>query len=233
MKSGLFVNVCHYQQMSQEKKQRAARAALEFIEDDMVVGIGSGSTVNCFIEELAHIRHRIDGAVASSVATETRLRQHKIPIIDLNSVTELSVYIDGADEATRHLQLTKGGGGALTQEKITAAVSDRFICIVDDTKMVDVLGTFPLPVEVIPMARSYVGREIVKLGGQPLLRENFITDNTNVILDVHNLSIVNPVELEQQLNQIVGVVTSGLFARRRADLLLVADERQVTQLSQS
>ena len=216
--------------MSQEKKQRVARAALEFIEDDMVVGVGTGSTVNCFIDELARIRHRIDAAVASSVATEARLRQHNISIIDLNGVRELSVYVDGADEATRHLQLIKGGGGALTREKITAAVSNRFICIVDDTKMVDVLGSFPLPVEVIPMARSYVAREIVKLGGQPVLRENFSTDNGNVILDVHNLSIVNPVEMEGRINEIVGVVTNGLFARRRADLLLVADDRQVVRL---
>ncbi len=216
--------------MSQEKKQRVARAALEFIEDDMVVGVGTGSTVNCFIDELARIRHRIDAAVASSVATEARLRQHNIPIIDLNGVRELSVYVDGADEATRHLQLIKGGGGALTREKIAAAVSNRFICIVDDTKMVDVLGSFPLPVEVIPMARSYVAREIVKLGGQPVLRENFSTDNGNVILDIHNLSIVNPVEMEGRINEIVGVVTNGLFARRRADLLLVADDRQVVRL---
>ena len=216
--------------MSQEKKQRVARAALEFIEDDMVVGVGTGSTVNCFIDELARIRHRIDAAVASSVATEARLRQHNIPIIDLNGVRELSVYVDGADEATRHLQLIKGGGGALTREKIAAAVSNRFICIVDDTKMVDVLGSFPLPVEVIPMARSYVAREIVKLGGQPVLRENFSTDNGNVILDIHNLSIVHPVEMEGRINEIVGVVTNGLFARRRADLLLVADDRQVVRL---
>ena len=217
--------------MSQEKKQRVARAALEFIEDDMVVGVGTGSTVNCFIEELARIRHRIDGAVASSVATQTLLRQANIPIVDLNGVRELPVYVDGADEATRHLQLIKGGGGALTREKITAAVSDRFICIIDDTKMVDVLGAFPLPVEVIPMARSHVAREIVKLGGQPMIREDFVTDNGNVILDVHNLSIVNPAELEQQLDGIVGVVTNGLFARRRADLLLVADDAQVSRLS--
>ena len=216
--------------MSQEKKQRVARAAIEYIEDDMVVGVGTGSTVNCFIDELAQIRHRIDGAVASSVATETRLRQHNIPIMDLNGVRDLAVYVDGADEATRHLQLIKGGGGALTREKITAAVSVKFICIVDDTKMVDVLGAFPLPVEVIPMARSYVAREIVKLGGQPVLREDFVTDNGNVILDVHNLSILNPAELEQQLNQVVGVVTNGLFAIRRADLLLVADDQGVTSL---
>lgn len=216
--------------MSQEKKQRAARAAIEFVEDNMLVGVGTGSTVNCFIDELAQIKHRIDGAVASSVATETRLRQHNIPVLDLNGVGELSVYIDGADEATRHLQLIKGGGGALTREKITAAVSNRFICIVDDTKLVDVLGAFPLPVEVIPMARSYVAREIVKLGGQPVLRQDFITDNGNVILDVHNLSIINPIELEQAIDEIVGVVTNGLFAKRSADLLLVADDKQVTRL---
>ena len=216
--------------MSQEKKQRAARAALEFIEDDMVVGVGTGSTVNCFIEELARIKHRIDAAVASSVATETLLRQHGIPLVDLNGVRELALYVDGADEATRHLHLIKGGGGALTREKITAAVSDRFVCIVDDTKLVDVPGAFPLPVEVIPMARSHVAREIVKLGGQPVLREGFTTDNGNVILDVHNLSILNPVELEQHLNQITGVVTNGLFAQRRADLLLVADAQQVKVL---
>ena len=216
--------------MSQEKKQRVARAAIELVEDNMLVGVGTGSTVNCFIDELAQIKHRIDGAVASSVATETRLRQHNIPMLDLNGVSELSVYIDGADEATRHLQLIKGGGGALTREKITAAVSNRFICIVDDTKMVDVLGEFPLPVEVIPMARSYVAREIVKLGGQPVLRQDFITDNGNVVLDVHNLSIINPIELEQAIDEIVGVVTNGLFAKRRADLLLVADDNQVTRL---
>ena len=216
--------------MSQEKKQRVASAALELVEDDMVVGVGTGSTVNCFIEELARIKHRIDAAVASSVATETLLRQHGIPLADLNGVRELALYVDGADEATRHLHLIKGGGGALTREKITAAVSDRFICIVDDTKMVDVLGAFPLPIEVIPMARSHVAREIVKLGGQPVLREGFTTDNGNIILDAHNLSILNPVELEQQLNQITGVVTNGLFAKRGADLLLVADAQQVRTL---
>ena len=216
--------------MSQEKKQRVARAAMEFIEDDVLVGVGSGSTVNCFIDELAGIRHRIDGAVASSTATEQRLRARNVPVVDLNGAGELPVYVDGADEALRSLQLIKGGGGALTREKIVAAASRRFICIVDDSKLVDVLGGFPLPVEVIPMARSYVAREIVRLGGQPALREGVTTDNGNVILDVHNLSILNPSELEAQLNGLAGVVASGLFARRRADLLLVADERQVTRL---
>ncbi len=217
--------------MSQEKKQRAARAALDYIEDDMIVGVGTGSTVNCFIDELAQIKHRIDGAVASSIATEVRLNQHRIPIVDLNGVRDLSVYVDGADEATRHLQLIKGGGGALTREKITAAVSEKFICIVDDSKLVDVLGTFPLPIEVIPMARSHVAREILKLGGQPVLRQGFTTDNGNIILDVHNLSILNPTELEQHLNQIVGIVTNGLFAIRRADMLLVASDRRVISLA--
>ncbi len=217
--------------MSQEKKQRAARAALDYIEDDMIVGVGTGSTVNCFIDELAQIKHRIDGAVASSIATEVRLSQHRIPLVDLNGVRDLSVYVDGADEATRHLQLIKGGGGALTREKITAAVSEKFICIVDDSKLVDVLGTFPLPIEVIPMARSHVAREILKLGGQPVLREGFTTDNGNIILDVHNLSILNPTELEQHINQIVGVVTNGLFAIRRADMLLVASDRRVISLA--
>ena len=217
--------------MSLEKKQRAARAALDYIEDDTIVGVGTGSTVNCFIDELAAIKHRIDGAVASSIATEVRLRQHKIPVVDLNGVRELAIYVDGADEATRHLQLIKGGGGALTREKITAAASEKFICIVDDSKLVDVLGTFPLPVEVIPMARSYVAREIIKLGGQPVLREGVTTDNGNVVLDVHNLTILNPSELEQQLNQLTGVVTNGLFATRRADLLLVATDRRVISLA--
>ena len=217
--------------MSLEKKQRAARAALDYIEDDTIVGVGTGSTVNCFIDELAEIKHRIDGAVASSIATEVRLRQHKIPVVDLNGVRELAIYVDGADEATRHLQLIKGGGGALTREKITAAVSEKFICIVDDTKLVDVLGAFPLPIEVIPMARSHVAREIIKLGGQPVLREGVTTDNGNIILDVHNLTILNPSELEQQLNQLTGLVTNGLFTTRRADLLLVATDRRVISLS--
>ena len=216
--------------MNRDKKQRVAQAAMEFVEDDMVVGVGTGSTVNCFIDELAAIRHRIEGAVASSVATAERLKQRNVPLLSLNSVNGLPVYVDGADEATRHLQLIKGGGGALTREKIAAAASDRFICIVDDTKIVDVLGAFPLPVEVIPMAQSYVAREMLKLGGQPVLRQGFTTDNGNVILDVHNLSIINPVELEQKIDEITGVVTNGLFAKRRADALLIADDNQVIKL---
>lgn len=216
--------------MSLDKKTRAARAALAFVEDGMVVGVGTGTTVNCFIDELAGIRRRIDGAVASSEATAQRLRQRQVPVFDLNGVNELSIYIDSADEATRHLQLLKGGGGALTREKIAAAVSDRFICIVDDSKMVDVLGTFPLPVEVIPMARSYAARELVKLGGQPVLREGGPTDNGNVILDVHHLSITDPTRLEKRIDEITGVVSNGLFAKRPADTLLVADDQGVRRL---
>ena len=217
--------------MSQdEKKQRAAEAALTYIEDNTVVGVGTGSTVNFFIDELAKIKHRIDGAVSSSVATEQRLKQHNIPVLSLNSVNELPVYVDGADEATKHLHLIKGGGGALTREKIVAAVSKKFVCIIDDSKQVGVLGTFPLPVEVIPMAQSYVAREISKLGGQPVLREGFTTDNGNIILDVQQLTIVDPVELETKLDHITGVVTNGLFARRPADVLLVADNDSIKTL---
>ena len=210
--------------MNQEQKKRqAAEAALHYIVDDGYLGVGTGSTVNFFIEQLAKIKNRIEGAVASSSATEKLLHQYHIPIIPLNSVIDLPVYIDGADEATRHLHLVKGGGGALTREKIVAAASKKFICIIDDAKLVDVLGKFPLPVEVIPMAQSYVGRELAKLGGQPVLRAGFTTDNGNIIIDVHNLSIMQPAELESQLNNIAGVVTNGLFARRHADVLLVAD----------
>ena len=220
--------------MSQnEKKQRVAEAALQYIEDDMIVGVGTGSTVNFFIEQLALIKHRIEGTVASSVASEALLKQHHIPILSLNSVSELPIYIDGADEATKHLQLIKGGGGALTREKIIVAASKKFICIADDSKLVDVLGKFPLPLEVIPMAQSYVARQIVKLGGQPLLREGFMTDNGNIILDVHNLSILQPSELEQSLNNITGVVTNGLFARRPADVLLLAGDDAVQTIDRN
>lgn len=205
------------------KKQMVARAALEYVEDEMIVGVGTGSTVNYFIEHLGTIRHRIEAAVASSVASEELLKKHRIPVMDLNSVNELRIYVDGADEATKNLHLIKGGGGALTREKIIAAASSRFICIVDDSKLVDVLGTFPLPVEVIPMAQSYVARQLVGLGGQPILRTGFTTDNGNIILDVHNLDITRPWDLEEEINQITGVVTNGLFARRPADVLLVGD----------
>lgn len=214
-----------------EKKKAVAEAAMQYIEDDMIVGVGTGSTVNYFIDMLAGIRQRIEGAVSSSEATAQRLQAHGIPVLDLNGINELSIYVDGADEATRHLHLIKGGGGALTREKIVAAVSRRFVCIADDSKLVDILGAYPLPVEVIPMARSYVAREIVKLGGQPVMRAGFTTDNGNVILDVHNLKILDPAELEVKLNNITGVVSNGIFARRPADILLVADDNAVTCLT--
>lgn len=210
-----------------EKKKQVAEAALAYVEDDTIVGVGTGSTVNFFIECLASIKHRIDGAVSSSDATEALLKQHNIPVISLNSANDIPVYIDGADEATKYLHLIKGGGGALTREKIVAAVSKKFVCIIDETKLVDVLGAFPLPIEVIPMAQSYIAREIIKLGGQPILREGFTTDNGNIILDVHNLSILNPVELEQELNKLAGVVTNGLFAQRPADILLLASDNGI------
>jgi ribose 5-phosphate isomerase A len=210
-----------------EMKQAVAKAAIAQVPDDCVVGVGTGSTANLFIAELGKIRNRIQGAVASSEATAKRLKDLGIEVLDLNGVNELPVYIDGADEVTRHLAMVKGGGGALTREKIVAAVARKFVCIADGTKLVDVLGKFPLPVEVIPLARSYVARELRKLGGHPEWRQNFVTDNGNVILDVRGLSIVNPVELEGALNQITGVVTNGLFARRGADVLLLGTERGV------
>jgi len=214
--------------MSQnQKKRNAAKAAIDYIKNSAVIGVGTGSTVNFFIEELAKNKGHIDGAVSSSVATENLLKEHNIPLIALNSVIELPVYIDGADEATKNKHLIKGGGGALTREKIVAAASKQFICIIDDTKLVPLLGNFPLPIEVIPMAQSYVAREIIKLGGQPELRQDFITDNGNVILDIHNLKIENPSELENKLNQITGVVTNGLFAKRPADVLIVASDNGV------
>jgi len=214
-----------------ELKKLVAEAAIEYVEADTVIGVGTGSTANHFIDALANIKGKINGAVASSEATAARLKGHGIPVLDLNSAGELSVYIDGADEADPHMHLTKGGGGALTREKIVAAASRKFVCIADGSKLVDVLGAFPLPVEVIPMARSYVARELVKLGGQPVWRENFVTDNGNVILDVHNLTIVNPPELEAKLNNIAGVVTNGLFALRPADVLLLGTEAGVKTLT--
>lgn len=206
---------------SDEMKQRAADAALKYVEENTVVGVGTGSTVNDFIDALARIKHRIEGAVASSAMTTERLKARKIPVLDLNAAGPLPLYVDGADEVNRHLQMIKGGGGALTREKIIAAASETFVCIADHSKLVDVLGTFPLPVEVIPMARSYVGRELLKRGGQPVLRENFITDNGNLILDVYNLQILEPTRLEAELNNIAGIVTVGLFAQRPADVLLL------------
>lgn len=214
--------------MSQEEQKRAAaEAALEYVEENTIIGVGTGSTVNYFIDALATRKHLINGAVASSSATEERLRHHGIPVVDLNSAGELTLYIDGADEATQHRHLTKGGGGALTREKIIAAASQQFICILDESKLVGVLGNFPVPIEVIPMARSYVGRQLVKLGGRPALRQNFTTDNGNVIIDVHNLEILDPLALEQQLNMITGIVCNGLFAHRPADVLLIADKSGV------
>ncbi len=210
-----------------EQKKQAAEAALVYVEDDSIVGVGTGSTVNFFIKALAGIKHRIAGAVSSSVATESLLRKHNIPVFDLNSVNEIPVYIDGADEATKHLHLIKGGGGALTGEKIIAAASKKFVCIIDETKLVDVLGTFPLPLEIIPMAQSYVAREIIKLGGQPILRGGPATDNGNIIIDAHNLGILNPVKLEKNLNMLTGVVTNGLFAQRPADVLLIASDNGI------
>lgn len=216
-----------------ELKQRVAQAALKHVVEDAVVGVGSGSTVNFFIDALATIKGRIDGAVAASDASAERLRKHGIRVFDLNSVNALPVYIDGADEITEHLTMIKGGGGALTREKIVAAVAKTFVCICDRSKLVPVLGKFPLPVEVIPMARSYVGRELLKRGAQPVLRENFKTDNGNLILDCHGLTIVDPPGLERELNQIVGVVTNGLFAQRAADVLLLAEADGVRTLRAS
>jgi ribose 5-phosphate isomerase A len=209
-----------------ELKQQVAHAAIRYV-DRGIIGVGTGSTANFFIDELAKVKGRIDGAVASSQKTADRLKAHGIHVVDLNSVGELEVYIDGADEITEHLAMIKGGGGALTREKIVAAVARKFVCIADGSKLVGVLGKFPLPVEVIPMARSYVARELVKLGGQPELRQGFATDNGNVILDVRGLAILNPVELEEKLNNIVGVVCNGLFARRGADVLLLGGESGV------
>ena len=208
-----------------ELKRAVAQAAFEHIEsmldDDTIMGVGTGSTANFFIEELGKISHKLNGTVASSEESTRRLKEHNIPVFDLNAVGEISVYVDGADEANDHLQLIKGGGAALTREKIIAAASREFVCIADDSKLVSTLGKFPLPVEVIPMARSYVARQIVKLGGDPVYRENCVTDNSNHIIDVFNLEILNPRKLEYDLNQITGVVASGLFANRGADRLLL------------
>ena len=214
-----------------EKKKAAALAALEYVESGWVVGVGTGSTANHFIDALARIKGKLDGAVASSNATAERLKKIGVPVLELNATGDLPLYVDGADEATRHLHLIKGGGGALTREKIVAAASRKFICIADDSKLVDTLGRFPLPLEVIPMARSYVARQLVKLGGAPALREKFTTDNGNVILDVHNLKILNPVELEEKLDHIAGVVTNGLFARRPADVLLLGSDQGVKRIT--
>lgn len=215
-----------------EKKKQAAYAALDYVETGSVIGVGTGSTVNHFINALAEKKKgAVKAAVSSSEASTELLKQHGIPVVDLNSAGELSIYVDGADESNQYLHLIKGGGGALTREKIVAAASKTFVCIADDTKLVDMLGEFPLPVEVIPMARNLVARELTSLGGQPVWRENFVTDNGNLILDVHNLEIMQPVKLETEINQMAGVVTVGIFAHRPADILLLGSENGVRQVS--
>jgi ribose 5-phosphate isomerase A len=216
-----------------ELKQRVAKEALKYVVEDAIVGVGSGSTVNLFIDCLATIKNRIEGAVAASEASAERLKKHGIRVLDLNSVDELPVYFDGADEVTEHLHMIKGGGGALTREKIVAAVARKFVCICDASKLVPVLGKFPLPVEVIPMARSHVGRQLLKLGGLPQLRENFKTDNGNLILDCRGLTLLDPPQMEAELNNIAGVVTNGIFARRPADVLLLGEAAGVRTLRRS
>lgn len=217
--------------MSQETgKQRAATAAFDYLRDGDCLGVGTGSTVDKFIDELPQHANRLRSVVSSSEQSTRRLRALGIDVSELSEVGDLDLYVDGADEATRHLHLIKGGGGALTREKVLAAAARRFVCIVDESKLVVVLGRFPLPIEVIPMARSYVGRELVKLGGQPVWRQDFVTDNGNQIIDVHNLRIEKPVELETRLNQIAGVVTAGIFAHRGADVLLVGSDEGVRTL---
>ena len=215
-----------------ELKKQVAEAALQYVVEDAVVGVGSGSTVFMFIDFLAKIKHKVEGAVAASEVSAERLKKHGIRVFDLNSVAELPVYVDGADEITEHLHMIKGGGGALTREKIVAAVAKTFVCICDSSKLVPVLGKFPLPLEVIPMARSHVGREMLKRKAQPVLRENFKTDNGNLILDCHGLTILDPVALETELNGITGVVTNGLFARRGADVLLLGTPQGVKTYKQ-
>lgn len=212
-------------------KKAAALAAIDYVEPGMIVGIGTGSTANYFIDALAKIKHKIDGTVASSEASAKRLKSHGIEVLDLNATGDLSLYVDGADESNRHLHLIKGGGGALTREKIVAGASKKFICIADHTKKVDILGKFPLPIEVIPMARSFVARQVVKLGGNPALREGFTTDNGNLILDVHGLQIAEPTKLEAELNNIPGVVTNGIFAIRPADVLILGGPNGIETLT--
>jgi ribose 5-phosphate isomerase A len=213
-----------------EKKRRAAEAALKYVESGMIVGVGTGSTVNHFIELLAKVKGKIDGAVSSSEASTERLEQQGIPVMDLNATGSLSLYVDGADEANHNLQLIKGGGGALTREKIVAGASETFVCIADDSKLVKILGAFPLPVEVVPMARSFVARKLTVMGGNPVWRENYVTDNGNIILDVHNLEIMEPLKLESEINMIPGVVTCGIFAHRPADVLLLGTETSVEKI---
>ncbi len=216
--------------MSSEKKQLVAQKALDFVEPGVVLGVGTGSTVNCLIDLLPSIRERIEVVVSSSKATTQRLKQEGFDVTTLNEAGDLDLYIDGADESNKRLQLIKGGGGALTREKVLAGAARRFVCIVDDSKLVGMLGEFPLPIEVLPMAQAFVVRRLLKLRAQPVWREGFVTDNGNHILDVHDLTISNPVEMEQRLNQIPGVVTVGLFANRPADVLLVAGDDGVREM---
>ena len=216
-----------------DKKRAAAQAALAYVEDGTAIGVGTGSTVNYFIEGLAALKNRIEGAVSSSQATTELLENAGIPVLELNSTGDLELYVDGADEANKHMHLIKGGGGALTREKIVASASRRFVCIIDDSKFVGMLGKFPVPVEVIPMAQAYVGRQMIKAGGQPVWRQNFVTDNGNHILDVHNLQIINPVEMENRFNQLAGVVTVGLFANRPADIIVICDDTGIRTLGAS
>lgn len=216
---------------SDDLKRKAAQAAIDYIKGISIIGVGTGSTVNHFIDFLADLKGQIEGAVSSSEMSTERLKKMGIPVLDLNAVGDLEIYVDGADEINPRLQLIKGGGGALTREKIIAAASRKFVCIADEGKCVDVLGRFPLPIEVIPMARSFVARQMVKLGGQPEWRENFVTDNGNQILDVHNLSIMEPIELEKTINNIPGVVTVGIFALRPADVVLLGTESGVKTLT--
>jgi ribose 5-phosphate isomerase A len=213
-----------------EKKRMAAKAAVEFIEPGVRLGVGTGSTVNHFITELPAFRHRIEAVVASSRETENRLKAAGFEVSGLSETGALDLYVDGADEANKHFHLIKGGGGALTREKVLAAAAKRFVCIIDDTKWVAVLGHFPLPIEVIPMAEPYVARQVIRARGQPVLRKGFKTDNGNVIIDVHGLAITNPAETESRLNQIAGVVTVGLFAQRPADVILMADDAGIRRL---
>ena len=209
------------------KKRRAAEASISYIEDGVTLGVGTGSTVNHLIELLPDVRNKIDAVVSSSAESTRRLEEAGFEVSKLNSVGDIDVYIDGADEATKHRQLIKGGGGALTREKVLAAASRRFVCIIDDSKLVGLLGSFPVPIEVLPMAQSFVARQLMKLRSQPVWREDFVTDNGNHILDVHNLSLTNPPELESRLNQIPGVITVGIFAQRLADVLILADDSEV------
>jgi len=217
--------------MQKNLKLQAAEAAIEYTQNVDIIGVGTGSTVNYFIDLLEPIKHQFEGAVSSSEASTKKLLALGIPVLDLNNVGSLDLYVDGADETNKHLQLIKGGGGALTREKIIAAASDQFVCIADESKLVSRLGAFPLPIEVIPMARSYVAREVMKLGGHPVWRENFITDNGNIILDIHRLDIFEPILLENTLNNLAGVVTTGLFAERSADIVLLAGESGIKTLT--